>query len=223
MHHALELPALQDPASFPQAQQVAWADLRALAPSPLLLVDSQEPTDILVALAAGPLCSAAPVEASTRCPLAACCFAHTQHTRCTHYPHKAQVWPSVCMYKTGWRCVKHLRYANAETIRPPCKHLIAGLFSPRPNSEPLRPACSALGSREGQLVLEAFSWRSPVPGRSWQRLRSSGTTAGRLELPRGKHLLRLLAPADRLQAVELRSRTAFQVAEAGKVSSLPRS
>ena len=82
-------PALQDPASFPQAQQVAWADLRALAPSPLLLVDSQEPTDILVALAAGPLCSAAPVEASARCPLAACCFAHTLRTRCTHFPHKA--------------------------------------------------------------------------------------------------------------------------------------
>ena len=62
-----------------------------------------------------------------------------------------------------------------------------------------------------------------MPGCCWQRLRSNGTTAGRLELPRGKHLLRLLAPADRLQAVELRSRTPFQVAEAGKVSSLPQS
>ena len=82
-------PALQDPASFPQAQQVAWADLRALAPTPLLVVDSLEPTDILVALAAGPLCSAAPVEASARYPLAACCFAQTLHTRCTHSPLKA--------------------------------------------------------------------------------------------------------------------------------------
>ena len=201
-------PAVQDPASFPQAQQVAWADLRALAPSPLLLVDSQEPTDILVALAAGPLCSAAPVKASARCLLAACCL-----LPCTHTTHTMHITPTKRLF---WS-------ACMPTLRPPCKHLNAGLFHPRPIFKPLRPACSALGSREGQLVLEAFSWRSPVPGRSWQRLRSNGTTAGRLELPRGRHLLRLLAPADRLQAVELRSRTAFQVAEAGKVSSLPKS
>ena len=217
-------PALQDPASFPQAQQVAWADLRALAPSPLLLVDSQEPTDILVALAAGPLCSASPVEASARCPLAACCLAHKQHTHDAHTIHtRLLFWAHACMYASVKHFVNGLGCASLKVTRPPSKHLMARLLSPHSSPKPLRPVCSALGSREGQLVLEAFSWRGPVPGRAWQRLRSGGTTAGRLELPRGRHLLRLLAPADRLQAVELRSRTAFQVAEAGKVSSRPKS
>ena len=173
-------------------------------PTPLLLVDSQEPTDILVALATGTAVLCLSRGGLSQVPP---CWrlvrTHPTHTLHTAFPQSICIGPTVA-------CTSHLSSLLA------CS-------SPRSSPKPVRLACSALGSREGQLVLEAFSWRNPVPGRTWQRLRSSGTTAARLQLPRGKHLLRLLAPADRLQAVELRSRTAFQVAEAGKVSSLPKS
>ncbi|GIL93290.1 hypothetical protein Vretimale_15687 [Volvox reticuliferus] len=71
----------------------------------------------------------------------------------------------------------------------------------------------------GQLVLEAFDWRSPGgrPGRTVQRLRTFMANAALLELPRGKHLLRINSDPLFLHAVTFMSASPCTVGEYNQV------
>ncbi|GLC37755.1 Adenylate kinase [Pleodorina starrii] len=74
----------------------------------------------------------------------------------------------------------------------------------------------------GQLVLEAFDWRSPGgrPGRTVQRLRTLMANAGLLELPRGRHLLRINSDPLFLHAVSFMSASPATVGEYNAVMPL---
>ncbi|EFJ40819.1 adenylate kinase [Volvox carteri f. nagariensis] len=71
----------------------------------------------------------------------------------------------------------------------------------------------------GQLVLEAYDWRSPGgrPGRTVQRLRTLMANAALLELPRGKHLLRINSDPLFLHAVTFMSASPCTVGEYNQV------
>ncbi|KAK9808730.1 hypothetical protein WJX72_002676 [[Myrmecia] bisecta] len=67
------------------------------------------------------------------------------------------------------------------------------------------------------LVAQAYDWAAGGPGETFKRLACSGGASSRLELPRGRHLLRLQVDADRLHTLDLRSSTPFKIGDANKV------
>ncbi|PNH05620.1 Adenylate kinase, chloroplastic [Tetrabaena socialis] len=69
----------------------------------------------------------------------------------------------------------------------------------------------------GQLVLEAFDWRATRPGRTVQRLRTLMSNAALLELPRGRHVLRINSDPLFLHAVTFMSASPCTVGEYSQV------
>ncbi|GFR43730.1 hypothetical protein Agub_g4841 [Astrephomene gubernaculifera] len=74
----------------------------------------------------------------------------------------------------------------------------------------------------GQLLLESFDWRAPGgrPGRTVQRLRTLMANAALLELPRGRHLLRINSDSLFLHAVTFMSASPCTVGEYSQVMPL---
>lgn len=69
----------------------------------------------------------------------------------------------------------------------------------------------------GQLVLEEFDWRASRPGATVQRLRTHMANAGMLELPRGRHVLRINSDSLLLHAVTFMSTTPCTVGEYSQI------
>eukprot|EP00798_Chlamydomonas_sp_ICE-L_P023777 gene23777-9336_t len=83
---------------------------------------------------------------------------------------------------------------------------LSSLLSPLRVYHSIKDVASKLWKRSRpampcQVLLEEFSWKSDRPGKTLQRLRTIMANAGTLELPRGRHLLRVVASAEYLHSV----------------------
>ena len=68
------------------------------------------------------------------------------------------------------------------------------------------------------MVVESYDWHTPATTQAaWKRMCTVSAGASCVHLPRGKHLLRLGLMPDRLWALDVRSATPFQLADATKV------